>query len=159
MDIPSQTHGIPLESSLAHSSHPGIELRVAIRFTTTQIPGPPAGRARHIADDFAVLNLGRNFTWDRDHIYYPSNFDSEEKIPLWMLVDFNIKDQISDIDSILTQYWKVGYDNETASFKKRDYKGARFIRMFEWGGRAEEWEFRLKKRAEKAGVRHREGAD
>lgn len=114
MDIPSQTHGIPLESSLAHSSHPGIELRVAIRFTTTQIPGPPAGRARHIADDFAVLNLGRNFTWDRDHIYYPSNFDSEEKIPLWMLVDFNIKDQISDIDSILTQYWKVGYDNETA---------------------------------------------
>jgi hypothetical protein len=31
--------------------------------------------------------------------------------------------------------------------------------MFEWGGRVEEWEFRLKKRAEKAGARHREDTD
>lgn len=114
MDIPGQTHGTPPESSLARSRHPGIELRVAFRFTTTRIPGSPADRAKRIADDFAMLNLGRNFTWDRDHIHYPSNFDSEEKIPLWMLVDFNIKDQISDIDSISTQYWKVGYDGETA---------------------------------------------
>lgn len=52
-------------------------------------------------------------TWDRDHIHYLSNFDGEEKISLWILVDYNIKDQISNIDSILTQYWKVGYDSET----------------------------------------------
>jgi len=159
MDIPGQTHGTSLESSLVRSRHPEIELRVAFRFTTTRIPGPPADRAKRIADDFAMLNLGRNFTWDRDHIHYPSNFDSDEKIPLWMLVDFNIKDQISDIDSILTQYWKVGYDDETASFKNRDYKAARFIRMFKWGGRVEEWEFRLKQRAEMARVRHREDTD
>ena len=87
MDVPGQPHGIPLESSLACSKHSGIELRVAIRFTTTGIPGLPADRAKHVANDFAMLNLGRNFTWDRDHIHYPSNFDSEEKIPLWMLVD------------------------------------------------------------------------
>jgi len=150
MDIRGQTNG---------RRHPEFELRVAFRFTTTRIPGPPADRAKRIANDFAILNLGRNFTWDRDHIHYPSNFDSEEKISLWMLVDFNIKDQISDIDSILTQYWKVGYDGETASFKNRDYKGARFIRMFKWGGRVEEWEFRLKKRAENAGGRHKNDTD
>ncbi|KAL2062920.1 hypothetical protein VTL71DRAFT_5992 [Oculimacula yallundae] len=154
MDIASQTRGTPLEPSLACSGLPGTELRVAFRFTTTRIPGPPGDRARRIADDFATLNLGRSFTWDRDHIHFPSNFDSEEKISLWMLVDFNIEEQNSDIDSILTQYWKVGYDGGTASFKHRDYKGARFIRMFKWGGRVEEWEFRLNKRAEKAGVRH-----
>ena len=28
-------------------------------------------------------------------------------------MDFNIKDQISDIDSISTQYWKVEYNSET----------------------------------------------
>jgi len=114
MDIPGQIHVTPLESSLGCSRHLGIELRVAFRFTTTRIPGPPADRAKRIADDFAMLNLGRNFTWDTDHIYYPCGFDSEEKKPLWMLVDFNIKDQITDLDSILTQYWKVGYDGETA---------------------------------------------
>jgi hypothetical protein len=114
MDTPGQTYATSLEPSLARSGYLGDELRVAFRFTTTRIPGPPADRARRIADDFAILNLSRNFTWDRDHIHYPSNFDSEEKISLWMLVDFNIKDQIYDIDSILTQYCKVDYDGETA---------------------------------------------
>ena len=102
MDIPGQTHATLLEPSLARSGHTGDELRVAFRFTTTRIPGAPADRAKRIADDFAILNLGRPFTWDRDYIHYPSDFDSEDKISLWMLVDFNIKDQIFDIDSILT---------------------------------------------------------
>lgn len=91
------------------------ELRVAIRFTTTRVPGPPADRAKQIANDFAVFKLGRDFTWDKDHIHYPSGFDSEEKKAVWMLVDFNITDQIVDIVNILTQYWKVSYDDrETA---------------------------------------------
>jgi len=96
------------------SAHRTSELRVAIRFTTTRIPGPPIDRAKCIANDFAVLNLGRNFTWDKDLIHFPSDFDSDEKKALWMLVDFNIIDQIFEVDSMLTQYWKVNYDEETA---------------------------------------------
>ena len=101
MDIPGQTHGTLLESSLARFRHSGIELRVVFRFTITRIPRPLADRAKRIIDDFAIINLGRDFTWDRDYIHYPCNFDSEEKIALWMLVDFHIKDQIADINSIL----------------------------------------------------------
>lgn len=114
MDIPGQAHGTSLESLIARSKTLGVELRTAFRFTTSRIPGPAAERAKRIADDFAMLHLGRHFTWEKDHIHYPSSFDSEEKIALWMLVDINIKDLISDIDSILTQYWKVGYDGGTA---------------------------------------------
>jgi len=46
-------------------------------------------------------------------------------------------------------------------FKKREIRGEKFTLMFQWGGPAEEWEFRLKKRAKKvvAEVGHKEGVD
>jgi hypothetical protein len=62
MDIPGQTHATSLKPSLVRSGYTGDELRVAFRFTTTRKIGPPADRAKRIADDLAILDLGRNCT-------------------------------------------------------------------------------------------------
>ena len=91
---------------------PQAELRVAIRYSTVNIPGLPMNRARLIAEQFALSKLSRRLNRDRDFIHCPPDFDSETAKSVWILCDFNISDRVAKVENVPTQFWKVTYDEK-----------------------------------------------
>ena len=87
------------------------ELRVAILYHTTTVPGQPKDRAHRIADDFATSKLRRNFSHDHDFIHCPPDFDSDASKSTWILCDFNIRDRLTQVENIPVEYWKVKYSS------------------------------------------------
>jgi hypothetical protein len=51
---------------MAKDPSPQHEIRIAIRFDTTNVPGEPKNRLRRIANDFAKSKLSREFDSDSD---------------------------------------------------------------------------------------------
>jgi hypothetical protein len=72
------------------SIDPTCSIRIAIQYTTTDVPTPPAERATKVADDFATKSLKRPFNPSRDHIHLPTDFDSDERRQVWILCDFRV---------------------------------------------------------------------
>jgi len=89
------------------------ELRVVIRYQTTNIPGSPIDRARRVVNDFAMPRLKRPFSWNTDHIHCSSDFDSENSKHVWIMCDFNIKEQHIDVETIPIMCVQVYYGEET----------------------------------------------
>lgn len=88
------------------------EVRIAIRYTTVNVPGSPSNRAQQVADDFAVSKLSRHFSYDQDFIHCPPDFDSDTRKSVWILCDFNVRQRQPEVDKIPTEFWKVTYDDE-----------------------------------------------
>ena len=85
------------------------ELRIAIRYKTTDVPGLPADRAQRVATDFAMWKLSRQFSYEQDYVHCSSEFDSEATKAVWILCDFNVHDRRLDVNNIPIQFWKVEY--------------------------------------------------
>lgn len=88
------------------------ELRVAIRYQSTNVPSSTSDRARYVANNFAAQSLGRSFDYSQDFVHLPSDFDTSKPKNIWILCDFNVRDPIKDIQKIPFQAWKVQYDPE-----------------------------------------------
>lgn len=88
------------------------ELRVVIRYKTTDIPGSPVDRARRVMNEFAMLHLKRPFSWNTDHIHFSSDFDSENSKHVWIMCDFNVKEQHIDVEAIPVMCVQVHYGEE-----------------------------------------------
>ena len=88
------------------------QVRVALRYVTSNVPGLPAESANRVASDFAIIHLLRSFTPNTDFIHLPCDFDSEEGKRIWVLCDFNIERPIDRHEGIYTESWKVSYDQE-----------------------------------------------
>lgn len=86
--------------------------RVALRYISTNVPGPAAERARRVADDFASIYLHKTFAYDQDFIHLPTDFDCAETKRIWILCDFNVQDPVERVASVPLQSWKVRYDSE-----------------------------------------------
>ncbi|KAG4437281.1 hypothetical protein IFR05_007219 [Cadophora sp. M221] len=122
------------------------EKRVAIRFNTTNVPGEPRRRCRRIATDFAQLMLNRGLSHD-DCVHLPADFYSNTPQMLYTLCDFNIRDRVPHVESITTEFWKVTYDlQQSPHFVMRHMNGKHVTNRFPWGGRDNEWEYRLEQR-------------
>lgn len=89
------------------------ELRVVIRYKTTDIPGSPVDRARRVVNEFAMPHLNRPFSWNTDHIHCSSDFDSENSKHVWIMCDFNIKQQHIDVETIPVMCVQAHYGEET----------------------------------------------
>lgn len=85
------------------------ELRVAIRYITTDVPGQPSDRARKAADDFARSKLSRPFSFDTDFFHLTTEFDSKERKAVWILCDFNVHGP-RPVAGIPTQFWQANYN-------------------------------------------------
>lgn len=92
------------------------EYRVAIRYTTVDIPGPPAGRPNRIVDDFATCQLHRNFSQSRDFVHLCTDFDSEDPKRVWILCDFNIREPRAEVQHIPLEFWKVSYSGTELAY-------------------------------------------
>lgn len=90
------------------------EFRVAIRYTTVDVPGLPADRPKTIANDFATYKLRRSFSEGQDFVHLCTDFDSDVPKRVWILCDFNIHEQRSEVHQIPLEFWNVRY-NEAGS--------------------------------------------
>jgi hypothetical protein len=91
------------------------ELRIAIRCTTTDIPGEQSDRGSRVADDFALWKRSRHFSCDADFVHLPAEFDSDIQKVIWILCDFNVRER-RFVQDIPIQFWKVKYNGtESAS--------------------------------------------
>jgi hypothetical protein len=89
------------------------ELRVVIRYKTTDIPGSAVDRARRVVNEFALQHLKRPFSWNTDHIHCSSDFDSEHSKHVWIMCDFNVKEPQIDVETIPVICVQVHYGEET----------------------------------------------
>ncbi|PVH83290.1 hypothetical protein DL98DRAFT_113785 [Cadophora sp. DSE1049] len=122
------------------------EMRVAIRFNTTNVPGEPLKRCRRIAIDFAQLMLNRGLSHD-DFVHLPADFYSNTSQMLYILCDFNICDRVPHVENVPVEFWKVSYDmQQSPTFVKRQMNGKHVTNRFPWGGRENEWKYRLEQR-------------
>ena len=87
-------------------------LRVAIRYTTTDVPGPSSDRAQRVANDFTLKSFQRTFDWDRDFVHCPTDFDTEAIKSVWILCDFNVSERIFCAEEITVQCWHVRYGTQ-----------------------------------------------
>lgn len=137
------------------------EKRVAIRYSTLNVPGLPGERAKRVASDFATLNFSRQFSYDQDFIHLPTDFDSDTSKSVWILCDFNVYNRRS-VREIPLEFWKVTYKEESAyaieplpqefliqtrNFEKREMSGRAYADAFEWGGSDNEWAHRQRTKA------------
>jgi hypothetical protein len=91
------------------------ELRVAIRYKTTDVPGSPIDRAQRVVNEYATQYLQRRFSWNTDHIHCSSDFDSEDSKPVWIMCDFNITKQHDEVENIPIRVVQAHYSGkETA---------------------------------------------
>ncbi|KAF6833195.1 hypothetical protein CPLU01_05714 [Colletotrichum plurivorum] len=60
-------------------------VRYCFRVQVEKIPGPPLGRSITLANDFMRRNFDREFSWDLDYVYTPTNIGGEGKA--WILID------------------------------------------------------------------------
>ncbi|KAH7361010.1 hypothetical protein BKA65DRAFT_196985 [Rhexocercosporidium sp. MPI-PUGE-AT-0058] len=122
------------------------EIRVAIRFNTTNVPGEPLRRGRQIATEFARLMLNRDLSHD-DFVHLPADFYSNTSQMLYILCDFNIRDRIVHVENVKIEFWKVTYDmQQSPNFVKRRMNGKHVANRFPWAGRDNEWKYRLEQR-------------
>ncbi|KAE9373869.1 hypothetical protein N431DRAFT_438985 [Stipitochalara longipes BDJ] len=123
------------------------EIRIAIRFDTTNIPGEPRNRLRRIANDFAELKLSRMFDSDSDFFHWPPDFHLTTSKRVWMLCDFNIRGKVLQVDAVPIKWWNVTYDDpQSPRFTEHSMNGKSFTNRYPWGGRDNEWEYRLQQR-------------
>jgi hypothetical protein len=100
---------------MAKNLSPQHEIRIAIRFDTTNVPGEPRNRLRRIADDFAKSKLLRMFDSDSDFFYWSPEFDLTTSKRIWMLCDFNISGKVLQVDAVPIQWWNVTYDDQQSA--------------------------------------------
>jgi hypothetical protein len=99
------------------------ELRIAIRCTTTDIPGLQSDRGSRVADDFAMWTLSRHFSYDTDFIHLPAEIDGDIQKSVWILCDFNVRERRSVLD-VPIQFWKANYGGtESASVIRQPFLG------------------------------------
>ena len=96
---------------MAKNLNPQQEMRVAIRFNTTNVPGEPLKRGRRIATEFAQVMLDRGLTHN-DFIHLPADFYSDTSQTLYILCDFNIRDKVPRVEGVPLEFWKVNYDTQ-----------------------------------------------
>jgi hypothetical protein len=96
---------------MAKDLSPQPEIRIAIRFDTTNVPGELRNRLRRIANDFAESKLSRKFDSDSDFFHWPPDFDLTTSKRIWMLCDFNISGKVLQVDAVPIQWWNVTYDD------------------------------------------------
>ncbi|KAI9767961.1 MAG: hypothetical protein M1840_005273 [Geoglossum simile] len=132
---------------MAKNPIPQCEIRIAIRFDTTNVPGEPRNRLRRIANDFAESKLSRMFDSDSDFFHWAPDFHLTTSKRVWMLCDFNICGKVLQVDAVPIQWWNVTYDDQQSPrFTERRMNGKSFTNRYPWGGRDIEWEYRLQQR-------------
>jgi hypothetical protein len=90
----------------------GIELRIVVRYQTSNVPTLPSDRAQRVFGDFASFRLHRPFSWDKDFIHFSSDFDSDITKPVWVMCDFNIRGRLSKVEDIPLECWDVYYSEQ-----------------------------------------------
>lgn len=91
---------------------PQQEIRIAIRFKTTNVPGGLMDRARRVAEDFATSNLSRRFSFDYDFIHFHPDFYLTTPRSVWMLCDFNVREKVLQVEAVPIEWWSVSYDDQ-----------------------------------------------
>lgn len=91
---------------------PQQEIRVAIRFNTTNVPGKLMDRPRRVTEDFATSKLSRRFSFDYDFIHLHPDFYLTTAQSVWMLCDFNVREQVLQVEAVPVQWWNVSYDHQ-----------------------------------------------
>jgi hypothetical protein len=88
------------------------ELRVVIRYTTTDVPGPPSERAKRIANELTQNQLYRTLNLDTDYIHLSTEFDSTQPKKAWILYDFNVRDRRStnQLDDTPVHFFRANYN-------------------------------------------------
>lgn len=64
--------------------------RFFFTFQLQQIPGKPGARSLTIAHEFMQRNFGRDFSWEKDYVYTPTNI-CDESGKARVLLDMNAK--------------------------------------------------------------------
>ena len=146
---------------MAESSNLRNEFRVALRYQSLNVPGSSTERAKRVANDFVIIHLQRHFTYEMDFIHLPSDFDCDERKNIWNLCDFNVQKPIKHLEEVPLQSWKVTYNSEQQPYvflplfdwilksNSRHFKAYTsyalndFANQYPWGGRRNEWQFRL----------------
>jgi hypothetical protein len=97
---------------MTENSIPQQEIRIAIRFNTTNVPGKLIDRPRRIAEDFATSKLSRRFSSDSDFIHLHPDFYLTTPQSVWMLCDFNVRGKVLQVEAVPIQWWNVSYDDQ-----------------------------------------------
>jgi len=123
------------------------EIRIAIRFITSNVPGQPRDRPRRVADDFASSKLSRSFSYDHDFVHLHPDIYLDTTQSVWLLCDFNVYAKVPRVEAVPIQWWVVSYDQQQSPrFTQRQMNGKFFTNRLPWGGRDNEWEYRLQQR-------------
>lgn len=88
------------------------EIRVAIRFNTTNIPGKLMDRPRRVAEDFATSKLSRSFSYDYDFIHLHPDIYLTTTQSVWLLCDFNVRGKVLRVEAVPIQWWSISYDQQ-----------------------------------------------
>lgn len=91
---------------------PQQEVRIAIRFKTTNIPGELRDRPTRIAEDFARWKLSRSFSYNYDFIHLHPDIYLTTLQSVWLLCDFNVDGKVSKVETVPIQWWTVTYDQQ-----------------------------------------------
>ena len=91
---------------------PQQEVRIAIRFQTTNIPGELKDRPTRIAEDFARWKLSRSFSYNHDFIHLQPDVYLTTPQSAWLLCDFNVNGKVPKVETIQIQWWTVTYDQQ-----------------------------------------------
>jgi hypothetical protein len=83
---------------------PQQQIRIAIRFNTTNVPGKLLDRPSRIANDFATWKLSRGFSYDYDFIHLHPDVYLTTAQPAWVLCGFNVRGRVPQVDAVPIQW-------------------------------------------------------
>ena len=95
-----------MEGFKTHPANKPAATRFCFRVRVEDIPGPPLGRSLTLAHDFVKRNFDRDFSWDTDYVYTPTNIGAEGKAWILLDVDKNVEPK-PDLDSLTLVAYKV----------------------------------------------------
>lgn len=75
-------------------------VRAVVYANVTDIPGNPQRRPDTLAEAFCSQVLGREFNptlqpSSYDHVHIPAEFDSDQPLKRWFIIDINVKEQLT----------------------------------------------------------------
>ncbi|KAL4936217.1 hypothetical protein BDV06DRAFT_233630 [Aspergillus oleicola] len=122
--------------------------RVVIYALVTDIPGIPERRFTTLGEMFCEQILGRGL--DRavkpssyDFVHIPPDFDSEDPIKRWFIMDLNVREELSreDVQHLPHLVYLASWQQGHMKFiERRNWteSAARKASTYMWGGRQEQ---------------------
>ncbi|KAJ5348205.1 hypothetical protein MYU51_011051 [Penicillium brevicompactum] len=121
--------------------------RVIIYACVTDIVGSPQRRHLRLGEDLCMM-MNRPFQAalspaGYDHVHIPADFDSENPIRRWFIVDLNVTQALSreEVSHIPHQVYLASRQNGKLTFIARDHwadKAKARAASYIWGGRQEQ---------------------